>query len=1084
MPDRVFIFDAWAHDRDPLRRVFLENLIAFLSDRIDKHRWAKRTLELRGRRKVTESRVTPHLTGLGAAFGLFTLFLPVGAAVLAAGLNATKPDALLRNVGLLACLAPAGLLIAVSLINGAMFLWRKHWEKDADAKYRFVGLFLNRATHDERTESQEDPEPTSLEFAEMFTALLQESASGRTEPLVLVVDNLDRVERDRALGVWSALRVFIEECNRGNEWSKKTWLLVPYDRPALENLWVRTQLEDGFRDSQADERSDRPGDAADLQAHTVSESFLQKTFAVRFNVPPLLLADWREYLIALLKTAFPAQEESEFHSVYRVVAVWRDEVGAPPTPRHLKLLVNDMSALYRQWPAAFPLADLAYFAVLRTQGKDVSRGLLSQEIPGDRFRLIVSEEIVEHFAALHFNRDIEQARHLLLEGPMKEAMRRGDGSELRRLSEIRGFWPVFEDIAPRLAEDFSDLESVSNAGFALLSSGLSDDASPDQYKPAVGEFCRASTTDVDWSSLNEKIAQGIAAHMEILGSQAQTRRLLHGVLRTVKSLGVEEGATEAPMRTTLEGVLVLLEKVAALGHDGALDVPVVLPSNTDALIEACSFLGEQRTRTKRFWKHLACEADAAEVIERISPKQGEEQWSEEHARTFDVLLAIGFRARWSDFVDNSIAAMSVTDDSLPSGTIVAITSRLHRLAQVHRKKLQDFAQGGFLHHHYHRAVARALSAEAAGIFSSIIRVRNPLAAPGNVGESQAGHQHIQQLIASPPGQDEFTSQVFESFCEQVTPQNCSSLLGELLDAGQNAFQFVQALIDQLAGSGRLTQVLSAGFLIKNWRLFEQALADSDGLGLGGLIERFAEDPSFISEVCKQDFAQENAALLRSVVQASGLDQADFREWVKTGLRSVTKKDWSQALTESSALIDLLIEVRRAQADFVLEDPLLDALAEYGVRLAAGEEGPGQYDQEDWGLVLKSISNSDRGVLSRRLLSDLRGAAIEGEGFFARFGEVLGDREALIEAPQRVYELFSPLVSDPSVDGVRWLGSVIGKDSTLLDNFPKETVEDFRGRVQAALESDEQDTDLCQAFERLAEAVGMEIPDRGDEPPPE
>jgi len=198
---------------------------------------------------------------------------------------------------------------------------------------------------------------------------------------------------------------------------------------------------------------------------------------------------------------------------------------------------------------------------------------------------------------------------------------------------------------------------------------------------------------------------------------------------------------------------------------------VALPSKTEALIEACDFLGENEKRSSRFWKNLSSSADPAEVTEQISPKQGEEQWDSRLLHTFDVLLNSGFRARWSEFADNAITAMSVPDDSLPSETVLAIVSKLQRLAQVHRKKLEEFAQAGLLHHHYHRAVARELSTEAAGILLAIIEVRNPVEDPTAAGESQAGHQHVQQMLTDARSQEEFPAAIFESLCSQINLAN-------------------------------------------------------------------------------------------------------------------------------------------------------------------------------------------------------------------------------------------------------------------------------------------------------------------------
>jgi hypothetical protein len=79
----VQLFDAWAHQGDPLRRTFLESLIRNMTTRgwIDKPKWTVRLEELARRRKVTETKNIPRLTSLGNWFGLSLLMIPVGATI-------------------------------------------------------------------------------------------------------------------------------------------------------------------------------------------------------------------------------------------------------------------------------------------------------------------------------------------------------------------------------------------------------------------------------------------------------------------------------------------------------------------------------------------------------------------------------------------------------------------------------------------------------------------------------------------------------------------------------------------------------------------------------------------------------------------------------------------------------------------------------------------------------------------------------------------------------------------------------------------------------------------------------------------
>ncbi|MDA8233325.1 MAG: P-loop NTPase fold protein [Clostridia bacterium] len=77
----IIVFDAWAHEGDPLRRTFLEALIFELGQKgfINPKKWEKRREELAKRRKISEKKTTPQPTYLGKWVGSSMLVVPIGA---------------------------------------------------------------------------------------------------------------------------------------------------------------------------------------------------------------------------------------------------------------------------------------------------------------------------------------------------------------------------------------------------------------------------------------------------------------------------------------------------------------------------------------------------------------------------------------------------------------------------------------------------------------------------------------------------------------------------------------------------------------------------------------------------------------------------------------------------------------------------------------------------------------------------------------------------------------------------------------------------------------------------------------------
>lgn len=92
----VFVFDAWAHEGDPLRRTFLEKFIKHFFDKgwvSNKEKWTKRLLELAKRFEKTETIATPILTRKGAFYASMLFLTAIGLAMLGGGPNINQENA-------------------------------------------------------------------------------------------------------------------------------------------------------------------------------------------------------------------------------------------------------------------------------------------------------------------------------------------------------------------------------------------------------------------------------------------------------------------------------------------------------------------------------------------------------------------------------------------------------------------------------------------------------------------------------------------------------------------------------------------------------------------------------------------------------------------------------------------------------------------------------------------------------------------------------------------------------------------------------------------------------------------------------
>lgn len=434
----LFLFDAWAHQGDPLRRAFLERLIehaALLDSRVknDKIPWPGKKPDARqmtrqegwleeldlvtGRREKSEAHADRPLTAWGLAVAISLLFcLPLGGVFLSK--YDTSKFFWTSNFVWLAIVAYATPVL-VALVA---------WWKDGRKADTFKSLLLREATQDTTTTTVKTREPSSVDFQKVFARIAEYLLENERRRLVIAIDNLDRIDAGSAVSMWATMRIFFEIDDA--PWKKRIWLIVPFDRTALSGLW---QSADG-----------NPG-------NDFVDSFLNKTFQIVFHVSPAVLTTWKKYFSEQLEKAFRGQEqENDRNAVFELFALKKTS----PSPRDIKIFVNKISALRLQWAAApekdrielpFLAAYVLYQNEIGVDGAGLLTGnVLTQEAVNILARYKPGADCGGKLAAAHFNVPPDQATQVLLGNRFSDALAAGNNETLRELRQSANFWTVFE----------------------------------------------------------------------------------------------------------------------------------------------------------------------------------------------------------------------------------------------------------------------------------------------------------------------------------------------------------------------------------------------------------------------------------------------------------------------------------------------------------------------------------------------------------------------------------------------------------------------------------------------------------------
>ena len=501
-PDSLLVvFDAWAHESDPLRRSFLEKLIDSLTRKrwIDQADGDERLAEVTTRRHVERSR----LGLLASVAAVAALVLSVSTALIGGGLASNSPHWVWSGVGF-----SVTALVAV-VVAGVVQRIR------TGSPLTFID------SHHDR-EAIETPNPTSVEFETTFKKVMKDAlGDSRRRRMVIVVDNLDRVAPEDARAVWTTLQTFLHHSDDAEpRWLQQLWILLPYDRNAIERLWGASA-----RSRRPTLRYRDPGDGPSPERTAAQarqeRAFIEKTVQLRFAVPVPLLSDWREYLRTLLQRALPCHE-AEFNSVYRLYANRLDGEGRSPTPRELKQYVNHVGALHREWQDGLPLSSLAYYACLRSLGTDVAAALRDRPLPEASVKDLLDRDVEAHLAAIELNRPPDQAFELLLRPRVRNALLQDDSRDLLDLLERSGFWDM---LLLDLARFVQNASGGSDTQLLTVANHLAD--IPEAHRPeaewlAVRENLATWASEVQWRTRGPRIltrdeAEAFVGLLSILG---------------------------------------------------------------------------------------------------------------------------------------------------------------------------------------------------------------------------------------------------------------------------------------------------------------------------------------------------------------------------------------------------------------------------------------------------------------------------------------------------------------------------------------------------------------------------------------
>ena len=589
----VFYIDAWEHEGDHLRRVFLETFIEKLK------RWKEWNSDVVDRLndisdRVTSKKVskkiehTSQITGFGKCVAFAALFVPLGASlltVLAERVTTKWTGYICWEFWGSLVLTLAPVLVYFGQMVGNLF-------RDRKKKY---ALFETEANIDTTYETSREEERSSVEFERYFGEILQ-IVSPEIDSMIMVIDNLDRVNSEDALRIWSTLQAFVQNKNpvvtKGRQLCK--WIIVPYAQEGLSKIW-------------AEGEGNRP------------LSFMDKSFQLRLHVPKMVISGWKGFARKCIGEAAPSLDGEDVEKMLNVLSWTRDNLTDAPSPRQIKIYINQVGVACSLHGNRVPLEAICFYVV-----KKYLNGLSDKQLEDDLRNKKISAaslpqyancyELPAEVAAILYGVGEDKAMQILLAPVITESLRNSKSDELCVIEEMHH--DVFYDVLDYILK-------CSESNLIPKFAGSIQKAFPESNMKAYNSALNALRLHekVALEQMQSAVHEDAIAIIELASTDSDknlVRHLANAYVLDLPKRFRRDGGTTPPLNPKDEYIDAPSELVKRFDDvTSAAKEPIKIPYDRfrDAGVDFAKFTAEELKKLGRYMSNMdIADEDIAEQI--------------------------------------------------------------------------------------------------------------------------------------------------------------------------------------------------------------------------------------------------------------------------------------------------------------------------------------------------------------------------------------------------------------------------------------------------------------------------------------
>ena len=329
----VFIFDAWGNQEDLTRKSFLEQLVYQLIkdehiknsnklEEIKEELLAKKSTK----NNVTNPKVKPFWVLLTLSFLSYTFLSSIYE-------NLIKEKEIIKDIYfgnfkplIFLFLIPI-VFFTLSFISACkeyILIEKELVKEKKDTSFWKIISYMAYWIQGKETKSTEkettlEDEPSVYKFREYFKSIEKEVVENK-KTLLIVFDNLDRLEKDKIKSLWSSIHTFFSESKDILD----SWVIIPYNKKELLiHLNENEKSETGI-------------------------GFIEKSFPINFRVTPPVVTEWEKFFKEKLNEAFGEIIIEELEK-NKLLKIFDNYYTKAIKPRQIVNFINNIVSLYLQW---------------------------------------------------------------------------------------------------------------------------------------------------------------------------------------------------------------------------------------------------------------------------------------------------------------------------------------------------------------------------------------------------------------------------------------------------------------------------------------------------------------------------------------------------------------------------------------------------------------------------------------------------------------------------------------------------------------------------------------------------------------